>query len=645
MNKILSQAIRKAVSDYTPNVNQDPKDKRLDLFSLNSETELFQNSKGITIKIDRSKDDNLTDFGKATLKDRYLGANESFQDLFARVASHYADDNLHAQRLYNYISNLWFMPATPVLSNGGTTRGLPISCFLNEASDSLNGILDLWSENVWLAARGGGIGSYWGNLRSIGEKIGRVGKTSGIIPFIKVMDSLTMAISQGSLRRGSAACYIPIDHPEIEEFIEMRRPTGGDPNRKSLNLHHGVLVSDAFMRAVELDEQWGLKSPKDGAVQATVSARNLWIRLLTARIETGEPYIVFIDTVNRQIPQHHKLAGLNVKTSNLCSEITLPTGIDKDGRDRTAVCCLSSLNVEKYDEWKDDENFIQDVMRFLDNVMTDFIENAPEQFSDATYSAMRERSVGLGVMGLHSYYQKKMIPIESVMSKAWNKKIFEHIHKNVDKASKDLAEERGPCPDAADYGIMERFSNKTAIAPTASISIICGGTSPGVEPIAANSFTHKTLSGSFNVRNKYLRKLLEKHGKDTDEVWSSITTNQGSVSHLDFLTQDEKDVFKTAFELDQRWLVDLSADRTPHISQAQSINLFLPADVHKRDLHQIHFQAWKKGLKSLYYCRSKSIQRAENVNDANSTDIAANVYKSKEENNNQQDYEECLSCQ
>ncbi len=645
MNKILSQAIRKAVSDYTPQVNQDPKDKRLDLFSLNSETELFQNSKGITIKIDRSRDDNLTDFGKATLKDRYLGANESFQDLFARVASHYADDNLHAQRLYNYISNLWFMPATPVLSNGGTTRGLPISCFLNEASDSLNGILDLWSENVWLAARGGGIGSYWGNLRSIGEKIGRVGKTSGIIPFIKVMDSLTMAISQGSLRRGSAACYIPIDHPEIEEFIEMRRPTGGDPNRKSLNLHHGVLVSDAFMRAVELDEQWGLKSPKDGAVQATVSARNLWIRLLTARIETGEPYIVFIDTVNRQIPQHHKLAGLTVKTSNLCSEITLPTGIDKDGRDRTAVCCLSSLNVEKYDEWKDDENFIQDVMRFLDNVMTDFIENAPEQFSDATYSAMRERSVGLGVMGLHSYYQKKMIPIESVMSKAWNKKIFEHIHKNVDKASKDLAEERGSCPDAADYGIMERFSNKTAIAPTASISIICGGTSPGVEPIAANSFTHKTLSGSFNVRNKYLRQLLKKYGKDTDEVWSSITTNQGSVTNLEFLTQDEKDVFKTAFELDQRWLVDLSADRTPHISQAQSINLFLPADVHKRDLHQIHFQAWKRGLKSLYYCRSKSIQRAENVNDANSTDIAANVYKSKDESNNQQDYEECLSCQ
>ena len=646
MNKILTQAIRKAVSDYSPSIEKSVKDKRVDLFSLNSSTELFQNSKGITIKIDRSRDANLTDFGKATLSDRYLGANESFQDLFARVASHYADDNLHAQRIYNYISNLWFMPATPVLSNGGTKRGLPISCFLNEAGDSLNGILDLWSENVWLAARGGGIGSYWGNLRSIGEKIGRVGKTSGIIPFIKVMDSLTMAISQGSLRRGSAACYLPIDHPEIEEFIEMRRPTGGDPNRKALNLHHGVLVSDAFMRAVELDEQWALKSPKDGAVQSTVSARNLWIRLLTARIETGEPYIIFIDTVNRQIPQHHKLAGLIVKTSNLCSEITLPTGIDKEGKDRTAVCCLSSLNVEKYDEWKDDENFVGDVMRFLDNVLSDFIKNAPDQFSDAKYSAEKERSVGLGVMGLHSYFQKNSIPLESVMSKVWNKKIFENIQTKVDAASKELAEERGACPDAEEYGFKERFSNKTAIAPTASISIICGGTSPGVEPIAANSFTHKTLSGSFNVRNKYLTELLEKHDKNNDETWSSITTNQGSVSHLDFLTQEDKDVFKTAFELDQRWLVDLSADRTPHISQAQSINLFLPADVHKKDLHQIHFQAWKKGLKSLYYCRSKSIQRAENINDKSNTDVLQNVYKTKnQQQEKENEYEECLSCQ
>ena len=645
MNKILSQALKKAVSEYSPNNSELSKSKGPDLFSLTNDTELFQNEKGIIIKIDRSRDSKLTDFGKATLKDRYLGHNESFQDLFARVASSYADDNLHAQRIYNYISNLWFMPATPVLSNGGTKRGLPISCFLNEASDSLNGILDLWSENVWLAAKGGGIGSYWGNLRSIGEKIGKVGKTSGIIPFIKVMDSLTMAISQGSLRRGSAACYLPIDHPEIEEFIEMRRPTGGDPNRKALNLHHGVLVSDAFMRAVETDEQWALKSPADGTVQQTISARNLWIRLLTARIETGEPYIIYIDTVNRQIPQHHKLANLTVKTSNLCSEITLPTGIDKNGRDRTAVCCLSSLNLEKYDEWKDDKMMINDVMRFLDNVLTDFIERAPEQFDDAKYSAEKERSVGLGVMGFHSYLQQHSIPLESVMSKAWNKKIFKHIQEHVDQASKDLADERGPCPDAADYGYNERFSNKTAIAPTASISIICGGASPGVEPVAANSYTHKTLSGSFNVRNRYLVELLEKHGKNTDDVWSEITTNQGSVSHLDFLTDLEKDVFKTAFELDQKWIIELSGDRTPYISQAQSINLFVPADIHKRELHKIHFDAWKKGLKSLYYCRSKSIQRAENVNDTKATDVTANVYKSKPQTTEQPEYEECLSCQ
>ena len=445
MNKTLSLAIEKAVEKINPRdsfiIDASKNDKKPDLFSLNSHTELFQNDKGITIKIDRSKDEKLTDFGKATLSDRYLGQNESYQDLFARVASIYADDNLHAQRIYNYISNLWFMPATPILSNGGTERGLPISCFLNEAGDSLSGILDLWSENVWLAAKGGGIGSYWGNLRSIGEKIGRVGKTSGIIPFIKVMDSLTMAISQGSLRRGSAACYLPIDHPEIEEFIEMRRPTGGDPNRKALNLHHGVLVTDAFMRAVETNSEWALKSPKDGIIQSTVSARNLWIRLLTARVETGEPYIIFIDTVNRLIPQHHKLAGLNVKTSNLCSEITLPTGKDKEGNDRTAVCCLSSLNLETFEEWKDDSNFIEDVMRFLDNVLSDFINRAPDSFKDAKYSAARERSVGLGVMGFHSFLQKNSIPLESVMSKVWNNKIFKHIQTDVDLASKKLAEE------------------------------------------------------------------------------------------------------------------------------------------------------------------------------------------------------------
>ncbi|MBT7363811.1 MAG: ribonucleoside-diphosphate reductase subunit alpha [Rhodospirillaceae bacterium] len=615
-----------------------------DLVGKDAETANVYQTDRVRITIDPSRDAKLTAFGKETLEDRYLLNDEkgSPQKLFARVACHYADDSEHAQRIYDYISNLWFMPATPVLSNGGTERGLPISCFLNEASDSLEGIVDLWNENVWLAARGGGIGSYWGNLRSIGEQVGHNGKTSGVVPFIRVMDSLTLAISQGSLRRGSAAVYLPIDHPEIEEFIEIRRPTGGDPNRKAQNLHHGVLVSDAFMRAVEADEDWALVSPKDRAPIATVKARSLWIRLLTARIETGEPYIVYSDTVNSQIPEHQKLAGLTVKTSNLCSEITLPTGLDHLGNDRTAVCCLSSLNVESFIEWKDHPTLIEDVMRFLDNVLQDFIDNAPDHFAKAKYAAARERSVGLGIMGFHSFLQEQMVPFESAVAKAWNKKMFKHIRGQADAASKLLAAERGACLDAADYGIDERFSNKMAVAPTASISIICGGASPGIEPIAANSFTHKTLSGSFNVRSKALQSLLAEKGKNTDETWSSITANEGSVQHLDFLTQDEKDVFKTAFEIDQRWVIDLAADRSPEICQSQSLNVFLAADVHKRDLHQIHFQAWKKGVKSLYYCRSKSLQRSESV--------AALVPVTTDEEADRaaasrNDYEECLACQ
>lgn len=573
--------------------------------------DIVQVEQGPKVILDRSRNSRLTAFGVSTLEDRYLLQGEDPQDMFARVAMQYADDTAHAQRMYDYISNLWFMPATPVLSNGGTERGLPISCFLNEASDSLQGILGLWNENVFLASNGGGIGSYWGNLRSIGEKVRGGGKTSGIMPFIKVMDSLTLAISQGSLRRGSAATYLPVSHPEIEEFMEMRRPTGGDTNRKSLNLHHGVVIPDAFMRAVENDEEWALTSPKDGSVIRRISARGLWIRILTARIETGEPYLLFIDHVNRAIPEHHKLAGLNVKMSNLCSEITLPTGIDRFGEQRTAVCCLSSLNLEYFLEWQDHPTFIMDTLRFLDNVLQDFIEKAPNEMARARYAAMRERSVGLGVMGFHSFLQEQNVPWESVMAKVWNKRMFSHIKRQADAASKLLAEIKGPCPDAKDYGIMERFSNKIAIAPTASISIICGGASPGIEPIAANSYTHKTLSGSFPVRNKYLRDALQKHGKDDDETWSSITTNEGSVQHLDFLDEHEKMVFKTAFEIDQRWVIDLAGDRAPFICQAQSLNVFLPANVHKRDLHQIHFMAWKKGVKSLYYCRSRSVQRAE----------------------------------
>ena len=612
--------------------------------------DVMQVERGPHVIVDRDRDDELTVFGRATLADRYLLPGEGPQDMFARNAMTYGDDSEHAQRIYDYISKLWFMPSTPVLSNGGANRGLPISCFLNECSDSLDGIVNLWNENVWLAALGGGIGSYWGNLRSIGEPVGRNGKTSGIVPFIRVQDSLTLAISQGSLRRGSAACYLPVSHPEIEEFIEMRRPTGGDTNRKALNLHHGIVIPDAFMRAVEHDEEWALTSPKDGAVLNRVSARALWIRILTARIETGEPYLLFIDNVNRVIPDHHKLAGLDVKMSNLCSEITLPTGLDKDGKHRTAVCCLSSLNLEKFLEWENHPTFIEDCLRFLDNVLEDFIQRAPDSMSRARYAASRERSVGLGVMGLHSFFQSQNVPIESVMAKVWNKRMFKHIKEQADAASVTLAEERGPCPDAADYGVMERFSNKIAIAPTASISIICGGTSPGIEPIAANSFTHKTLSGSFAVKNKYLAQTLEKYGKNDDDTWSSITTHEGSVQHLDFLSEHEKMVFKTAFELDQRWLIDFAGDRTPYICQAQSLNVFLPADVHKRDLHMIHYLAWKKGVKSLYYCRSKSLQRAESATNG----VAAAAQQQMPAANDDRQlalaeapgkYEECLACQ
>jgi len=597
------------------------------------------------ININLKKDDRLSNFGKAVLKDRYLMPDENFQELFARVASYYSDNQEHANRIYDYISNLWFMPATPILSNGGTERGLPISCFLNESSDSLSGIVNLWNENVLLASRGGGIGSYWGNLRSIGETVRGNGKTSGIIPFIKVMDSQTLAISQGSLRRGSAAVYLPVTHPEIEEFIDLRRPTGGDPNRRSLNLHHGVVITDEFMRAVEKDGDFELKSPHSGKPLVTVKARTIWIKLLTTRIETGEPYILFIDAVNRSTPLHQQKLKLEVKTSNLCSEITLPTGIDHLGNDRTAVCCLSSLNLEYYDEWKDNPQIIEDIMRFLDNVLQDFIEKAPEGMAKAKYSAMRERSVGLGVMGFHSFLQSKNVPMESAMSKVWNKKIFMQIKQGVDRASKLLAKERGACPDAQDAGIEERFSNKLAIAPTASISIIAGNSSPGIEPFAANSFTQKTLTGSFNVRNKNLVRLLEIKGKSGEDVWSSITINEGSVQHLDFLDEHEKLVFKTAQEIDQRWIIDLAAERQEFICQAQSLNIFIPGDVSKKHLHDIHFRAWQKGLKSLYYCRSTSIQRADKVSNKTQKDdidfsdpIISDSAKSEK-------YEECLACQ
>jgi ribonucleoside-diphosphate reductase alpha chain len=592
-----------------------------------------------SVKVDRSRDALLTDFGKTTLEDRYLLQGESYQDMFARVATAYADDIAHAQRLYDYISRLWFMPATPVLSNGGAERGLPISCFLNSVDDSLDGIVQSWNENVWLASNGGGIGTYWGGVRSIGEKIGANGHTSGIIPFIRVMDSLTLAISQGSLRRGSAAVYLDVHHPEIEEFLEIRKPSG-DFNRKSLNLHHGINITDEFMEAVRSDGDFSLISPKTNEAVRTVKARKIWQKILDLRLQTGEPYLLFVDTVNKAMPAHQRKLGFKVRHSNLCSEIMLHTGKDHLGKDRTAVCCLSSLNAETYMEWKDDPNFIEDIFRFLDNVLEDFIQRAPDEMERATYSAFRERSVGLGIMGLHSFLQAQGVPFESAMAKSWNMRIFKQVRQAADAASVKLAQERGPCPDAAEQGVMARFTHKLAIAPTASISIICGGTSAGIEPIPANIYTHKTLSGSFSVKNPYLEKLLDTKGLNNDATWTSILENEGSVQHLDCLNELEKSVYKTAFELDQRWVIELAADRTPYICQGQSLNVFIPGDVDKWDLHMLHWSAWEKGIKSLYYCRSKSIQRAQIAGSANKGEDVVDMASSAPT-----DYEECLACQ
>ena len=591
------------------------------------------------VTTDKSRNALLSEFGRATLRDRYLFEGEDFQDLFARVASHYGNDHEHAQRLYDYMSTLLFMPATPILSNGGSKRGLPISCFLNEVEDSLEDIVDVWSENVWLASRGGGIGTYWGNVRSINEPVKGNGKTSGIIPFLKVQDAMTLAISQGSLRRGSAAVYLPVDHPEILEFIELRRPTGGDLNRRSLNIHHAIVITDAFMRAVEDNTQWALLSPHDRSVVEKISARDLWIKILATRIETGEPYLLFIDRVNNLIPDHHKKLGIKVKTSNLCNEITLPTGKDHLGNKRTGVCCLSSLNLEKFDEWRENQDFIPDIMCFLDNALQDFIDRAPNQMAKAKYSAARERSVGLGVMGFTSFLQAHSIPLESVMANVWNHRIFKHISEQTHAASVALAKERGACPDAAEVGVALRFTNTTAIAPTASISIIANSTSPGIDPFTANSFTQKTLSGSFNIRNKNLQKLLEEKGYNNEQVWSSISTHEGSVQHLEFLSEHEKAVFKTAYEIDQRWIIKLAAERTPYITQSQSLNVFLAGNSEKQDVHDIHYMAWKLGVKGMYYCRSTSIQRAEKVSHK------AFKFQEPESNTSNDQKEECLGCQ
>jgi len=592
-----------------------------------------------TVKVDHSRDDLLTDFGKKTMEDRYLLPGESYQDMFARAATAYADDDAHAQRLYDYMSRLWFMPATPILSNGGADRGLPISCFLNSVSDSLDDIVGTWTENVWLASNGGGIGTYWGDVRSIGEKIGQNGQTSGIIPFIRVMDSLTLAISQGSLRRGSAAVYLDVHHPEIEEFLEIRKASG-DFNRKSLNLHHGLNITDDFMEAVRDDTEFELKSPKTGEIVKSINARKLWQKILELRLQTGEPYVIFSDTVNNALPAHQRKLGLKVRQSNLCAEIMLPTGYDHNGQERTAVCCLSSLNATKYMEWKDDPVFLEDIFRFLDNVLQDFIDRAPAEMARAVYSAIRERSVGLGLMGMHTFLQQMNIPFESAMAKSWNLKLFKHIRTAADAASVTLAEERGACKDAEENGVKARFSHKLAIAPTASISIICGGVSAGIEPIPANVYTHKTLSGSTTVKSPQLEFLLQEKGLDTPGIWASILEHEGSVQHLDELDEHEKAVFRTAFEIDQRWVIEHAADRVPYICQSQSLNVFLPGDINKWDLHMLHWSAWEKGIKSLYYCRSKSVQRAAYAGSETKSDMQASLEAAAPT-----DYEECLACQ
>tara|TARA_X000001382_G_scaffold123419_1_gene107172 strand:- start:4080 stop:5861 length:1782 start_codon:yes stop_codon:yes gene_type:complete len=588
------------------------------------------------IKIHYERDKILPDFSIKTLEDRYMVEGEtSPQEAFARAAATYSDSDEMAQRIYDYASNLWFMFSTPILSNGGTARGLPISCFLNYIPDSRGGITDHYTENAWLSSVGGGIGGYWGSLRSVGSKTSHGSESTGVIPFMKVVDAEMLAFSQGVTRRGSYAAYIDISHPEIEEFLDVRKPTGGDINRKSINLHHAVIIPDAFMQLIDaatreegFDDSWDLIDPHSGEVKKTVSAKTLWVKLIQNRVETGEPYIMFGDAVNEALPEFQQKLGLKVNQSNLCSEITLPTNDD-----RTAVCCLSSVNLEKFDEWSKHPHFIEDLVRFLDNVLTYFIENAPDSLAKAKYSAEQERSIGLGAMGFHAYLQKNNIPFESPMAKGFNLRSFAHIKEKATQATRDLALERGECPDGVGYGV--RNAHLLAIAPNASSGIICGNTSPSIEPYRANAFTQKTKTGSSLLRNKFLEKLLEDKGFNTEEVWKSVITNSGSVQHLDCLTEWEKNVFKTAVELDQRWVVDHAADRQEFVCQAQSCNIFFPADVSKQELHNVHMRAWGRRMKTLYYLRSEALKRADVVSDKVLREYIFDY----------QDEEGCLACE
>lgn len=561
-------------------------------------------------KIRYTNDAHLNSTSKSILKNRYLLSGELYQELFFRVSIKYSDDIFHAKRVYNYISKLWLIPATPILSNGGSKRGLPISCFVNEVKDNLEGIVSLWNENVWLSSRGGGVGTYWGNVRSVGEKIFNSGKSSGIIPFLSVQDKLTLAISQGSLRRGSSAVYLSIDHPEIEEFIDMRKITGGDPNRKNINLHHGIIISDQFMKNVRDNLAWPLISPLHYNQVAEINARELWAKILTTRIETGEPYILFIDTINKNRSRVYKKQNVVITTSNLCTEITLITGVDHIKNSRTGVCCLSSLNIVYYHQWKCDNMFILDVTCFLDNILQDFINRAPKNMFSAKYSAYRERSIGLGVLGLHSFFQSKFISLANIATRIWNLKIFKHIYQRSILASKLIGKIKNCCPDANNSEIIVRFTHSIAVAPTASISIIGGGISPGIEPNNSNFYLQKTVTGSLKIINSNLLQLLKTKNNDNKMSLQSIITNEGSVHQFNFLNYKEKNIFKTSFEIEQNIIISLASDRSPYICQMQSINIFNSANINKTKLNAIYYNAWKNGIKSIYYTRSKSLQRS-----------------------------------
>ena len=591
------------------------------------------------IKVDYSRDNLFDELGVKRLQESYMMEGEgSPQERFAYVSAAFGSNNEHAQRLYDYSSMHWLSYSTPILSFGRSKRGLPISCFLPYLDDSAEGLVSTLSEVNWLSMLGGGVGIGIG-IRSADDK------SVGVMPHLRTYDASSLAYRQGRTRRGSYAAYLNISHPDILLFLDMRKPTG-DPNMRALNLHHGINITDDFMHIIErcmidpkADDTWELKDPHNGEVRETISARELWQRILELRMQTGEPYLHFIDTSNNAMPEFQKKLGLSIKQSNLCSEIILPT--DKQ---RTAVCCLSSVNLEYYDDWKNNKFFLRDVAEMLDNVLQYFIDNAPDSVSRAKYSAMRERSIGIGALGFHAYLQKVQVPFESALAVSKNKQMFKHIREGLDHANLDLGKDRGEAPDAVGTG--RRFSHLMAIAPNASSSIIMGNTSPSIEPYRANAYRQDTLSGAHLNKNKWLDKIImEKCNDDStldyNEIWSSIIANDGSVQHLEILDEWTKEVFKTSMEIDQRWIVQHAADRQPYIDQAQSVNLFFRPDSSVKYIHAVHFMAWKQRLKTLYYCRSEKISKADKV----SKKIERQVIEEIDLKQLAQSDEVCLACE